>query len=176
MSDWKNTTLNFGKYKDKTYFEVVKKDPRYIMWMYEKGINKPLTSQAISYLERKTISGSESEAMVIALIRSTKKYPCGVLGIKISGSDTNEAFDELHFTCREYLPEQQVWIVPVPILGDILERFPYAMLVGELIDMVSWTPPIKMEKQLNVSKLNNTVLPTPATKKKKAVKIPNVKR
>lgn len=175
--DWKTTTLNMGQYKGKTYLEVVKKNPKYIKWMYDTGINKSLVSQALNYLERRNMRADEPEAMVILLVRSNKRYSCGVLGIKISGLLTNEAFDELHFTCKTYLPEQQVWIVPVPLLGDIIARFPYAMLVGELIELVAWTPPTKLERGAFIIKPNNTplpIIPDERKKKKKPANIPKV--
>lgn len=164
-----------GKYKGKTYLEVAQKYPTYIAWMHENGINKPLTTQALNYLERRNMSVDEPEAMVILLVRSNKRFPCGVLGVKISGLETNESFDALHFTCKTYLPAQQVWIVPVPLLGDIIERFPYAMLVGELLEMVAWTPPIKLAKGGEAVKMTHTPLPTtPDKKKKKKVKAPKI--
>ena len=54
--------------------------------------------------------------------------------------DIVSEFEELHESCRLWDAAKEMWLVPVPILHFIIDKFPKAELVGELKHMVMWTP------------------------------------
>lgn len=170
---WQTTIMPFGKHKGKTIGEIAKKEPGYIVWMYQNitdGTCKRAAGAAIKELTSNNVHSRERpdipESMKIKLIRDTDLLPNGMLAIKVSGRDTTASFEELNDYCRAWDVDNEWWCVPVTLLGDILDRFPDARLYGELKGIVDWTEPISFERQLNVTPLSHTPLPKPLQKEK----------
>lgn len=156
--------VSFGKHKGKTFLELTQTDPGYLKWMYEKfddGLFKKAAGEAIKYLIS-TVEGCETSEepsfIKIKLLCSNTKFPGGMLAIKVSG-DFCDPFEELHECCRKWDVENEYWVVPALLLGDILERFPEAKLSRELQRAVEWTAPVKFERKLNITPMGETPLP-----------------
>jgi hypothetical protein len=188
---WQTTVMPFGKHKGLTFEEVAKKDAKYIHWMYstfDAGPLKNTAAEALNHIMgvRKVVSEKPEDIFVkIKLLDETAKYPNGILAVRVGGAELQESFAELHPTCRVWDVARRFWLVPVPLLGDILERYPQAKVYGLLNYLLAWTAAIPFEKKLEITDRGSTKLPAipehiakrmaEKEAKKKLVKPPQVK-
>jgi hypothetical protein len=140
--------MPFGKHVGKTFAVIMSKDPQYITWIYNKFDEgnklKAAAGEALGYMNtgfKMQAEGGESYIR-ISLINGDE-YPLGILGVDVS-ADYNELLLELHECCRKWDEERGLWLIPVPLLGDIIEHFPKVKLSKKLWLMCKWTKPIKL--------------------------------
>jgi hypothetical protein len=130
--------------------EVLHENPSYLEWIVENFSEGKVKKAAIEALTSLKPSPSKKQdcaqsRMRISLIRDNSKFHNGILFVELT-PDLLDYFCELHEACRELDPVSGMWLVPVAVLGDIIERFPVAELVGELRYDVAWTEPVKLAR------------------------------
>jgi hypothetical protein len=59
--DLDNVPLRFGKYKGKTPTEIAKHDPSYIVWMWNKMIDPPVTRDLVLDCEHLVQEGRDED-------------------------------------------------------------------------------------------------------------------
>ena len=182
---WETFVMPFGKHRGTKMGDIADVDPGYIVWMSEnlsdgnvkkialeaiKALTGGMVAQrsskgAIEYVKIKLLR--EVPAIWLPILKESVTYPFGILAIQVSGLESTRKFDELSEYCRLWDVEGEFWRVPLPLLGDMLLRFPDARLYGELKEIVEWTPPEPLERGYIIPEMNKTPLPDQVKKEKK---------
>jgi SWI/SNF-related matrix-associated actin-dependent regulator of chromatin subfamily A-like protein 1 len=145
-STWK-AEITFGKYKGKTFEQLVNEDLGYIQWMstapnfFDKQAqwaaqcvmaNKPITKLEVKTNGNGNGNKQQNENAVKISIKDDKV----IVAFKYDENLVNLIKGRINFRDREFNREQKVWEIKIHKINDVLAIFPNAILSAEVQDIV----------------------------------------